>query len=235
MDKNDPQGDKQQTDGEKAPESQNKTSYFVSIKERLKNIRPHEWFMILFTGVIAFSTTVYTFYARSQWQVMSSQQRLIQESNEHAYRAWLTAKNVKVKGFKTLVVPESDVSLSVVIENTGRSPAQNIQTASWTLVTPKKWVIPDEPSPVAKIGVIDLYVLGPGQTSEVPFRLKKRLSAKQAKAINVGRLILYYIANITFSDQFSDSRALRFCHRYEPAEGKNPAHIRPCTTHNDVR
>ena len=127
---------------------------------------------------------------------------------------------MKVRDLKTLVVPESDVSLSVVVENTGRSPAQNIQIASWTLFAGKNWIVPDEPSPVAKMGVSDLFVLGPGQTSEVPFRLKKYLSVEQAKAINARRFILYYIANITFTDQFSDSRRLRFCHQYAPAEGK---------------
>ena len=183
---------------------------------------PKKWFRwptyrcleIIFTGTVALFTIVLAGVSYKQWQAMERQSeamimsnRLLRESNEYANRAWLTVKHVRDA---PPIVAGSRAPLTAEIENTGRSPAQNIRVHAATAYVPLDWPIPER----APESEITSGVIGPGQTRSVDFGLKQSLSQADVDAINNGTRRIYWFADITYTYQFSPDRLLQFCFYY---------------------
>jgi len=127
------------------------------------------------------------------------------------------------------VAPGSHAEVDIDIENTGRSPAQKVEARTATAFVPRDWLIPDQPpSPVE----IDVGAIGPGQAQSVPFRKPDALTPTNIDALNAGTWRLYFFGNVTYSDQFSSDRELKFCLYYQPPTVTS---LGSCSTHNSVR
>lgn len=156
-------------------------------------------------------------------------------SNEWAYRAWLTVKDIRDA---PSVVVGSHAELVAQIENTGRSPAQNVQVNAITALAPRHWRIPER-APDVRNGEGNVTVIGPGQKRSVPFRMKAPLTPPDIDAIKNGKSRIYWFADVTYSDQFGSDRLLQFCFLYEPYEApvpqKSGISLPTCGSHESVK
>lgn len=139
--------------------------------------------------------------------------RLTRESNEGTLRAWLTVKELRAPAIE----PGQPTDFTVMLENSGRSPAlyivtsTNVQSFTWPLPTSFEYGYgPD----------IGSSVVGPGMSHGVGVRLRAFtaqelaiLSDEQSKEV----LVLYGIVN--YADQFSGNRGTMFCFAYKPWKG----------------
>jgi len=151
------------------------------------------------------------------------------DPNEVAYRAWLTVKGLNEP---FLAVPGGSAELNVVIENTGHSPAQRVQAALVTAVQLPNWT---PPNPLPETPDKNLSVIGPRQTMTVSFLRTAPFTPDEINAINNGSVVLFFVATVTFDDQFSKSRGLKFCLRYEPPkDGKPVKYMLPCRGYDAV-
>ncbi len=177
----------------------------------------------LFTAVIAVVTTAYAI-------VSYCQLRLFRESNEHAYRAWLTVK--KVSSAQPIVVG-SQAELWVEIENTGRSPAQSVRVTATTALQPRDWIIPGRLPDAEEQGV---GVIGPSQAHSTDFIKKRPLNPAEVNGVDSGVLRIFWIGTVTYADQFGGDRLLEFCYFYDPPKpGRTVVGFPACSTHNRVR
>jgi hypothetical protein len=91
------------------------------------------------------------------------------------------------------------------------------------------------PDPLPESPEKNLSVLGPGQTLSVSFLRKATFTLDEINAINNGSVVLFYVATVTFEDQFNKSRGLKFCLRYEPpTDGKPVKYMLPCRGYDAV-
>ena len=154
---------------------------------------------------------------------------LLGQSNEYANRAWLTVKQVRDA---PPIIAGSHTPLTAEIENTGRSPAQNVRVSGMTAYALLDWVIPNHvPVSNESIGVI-----GPGQIRSVDFMRKEPLSQVDVDAINNGTRRIYWLADVTYADQFGSDRLLQFCFFYvPPAKNKSVVSYPVCPAHESVK
>lgn len=176
-----------------------------------------------FTACVAVLTLAYV-------GISYFQLRALYQSNEGAQRAWHTVKGLHEP---FLAVVGGSAELNVDIENTGRSPAQRIVFSPVTAVQLLDWSPPDplptDPNQKA------VNVLGPSHSRSLAFERNARFTADEIDAINKGRAVLFYVAMVTYRDQFSDSRGLRFCLRYvPPADGKPVTYMLACSAYDAV-
>lgn len=191
---------------------------------------------IFFAGTVALFTVVLAVVSCEQWKVMELQGNamiqanvLLGQSNEHANRAWLTIKAVRDA---PPIFIGSHASLTADIENTGRSPAQNVRVNGMTAYALLDWVIPGHiPETAESIGVI-----GPGQIRSVDFKRNDPLSKLDVEAINNGTRRIYWIADVTYADQFGSDRLLQFCFFYVPPDkNKSVVSYPVCPSHESVK
>lgn len=182
------------------------------------------------SAIAATAAATFSFFALIAYTVVSSSQlTLTRNSNEAAYRAWLTVKQVRDA---PPIVVGSLAPLTAEIENTGRSPASNVQVVATTAYAPLDWSIPDRaPGSSVKSGVI-----GPGQIRSVTFSLKAALTQADVDAINSGKQRVYWFADVAYEDQFSTDRLLKFCFFYTPPpKGLSVVSYPVCPSHEFVK
>jgi hypothetical protein len=131
----------------------------------------------------------------------------------------------------------SVAAFPIIIENTGRSPAQDVRVVAHTSVRSPDWAIPDH-LPEAPDGTreLSISVIGPAQTQTMPFRRQAPLTEEQVGGIKQGVVVLYFVADVIYRDQFNQSRELKFCFFYPRSiEGDTITGLRTCRLHNSVR
>ncbi|MEP6935912.1 MAG: hypothetical protein ABI988_18560 [Nitrospirota bacterium] len=122
----------------------------------------------------------------------------------------------------------------IIYENTGRSPAQHIEFSPMTAVQLPSWAPPD-PVPTDPTQQKTIGVVGPGQKQTLYFGRKAPFTAEEIDAINHGRAVLFYVGQVRYEDQFSKSRGLQFCLRYEPPKDEKPVnYMLPCSSYDKV-
>jgi hypothetical protein len=149
--------------------------------------------------------------------------------HEHAYRAWLTVRGMD--GPLHLKADEP-IRFGMVVQNTGRSPAQAIRVATRLAAIDAK-----EPIPVKGIKApTGNSVLGPGQTLTVPFESDFDLTQVGLQGLRNRSAKLYFLATLTYSDLFAGGKELRFCFFYDPPAKIGPVtHLGTCAEHNNVK
>jgi len=165
--------------------------------------------------------------------VSIAQQGLTRESNEHAYRAWLTVKDLSKDAERPdAVIAGSGKAMEIIVENTGRSPAQSVHVSGGIAVKPRNWAVPDQrPPPVTGRSI---SVIGANQTEAIPLG-HRPLSAKEIHELKSGAAILFLFGWLKYADQFSSSRETRFCLYYDPTDTRQPAAVQNCRHHNSVQ
>jgi len=98
--------------------------------------------------------------------------------------------------------------MGVEIENTGRSPARSVRAISTSALRPADWTVVDDTTVSGEEG---LGVIGPGQVRTLNFETSFPLTQELINDFAARRKRLFFFSRVTFSDQFSDDRALRFC------------------------
>lgn len=136
------------------------------------------------------------------------------ESDEIAQRAWVGIVSIG----PIVIVPNKQLSLSITISNTGRSPAFNVASFSVNNILdrhitsetklPLKGPIP----PVQSSTSLGANETRTGTHAISPF------SAEQVDAVKNGTAIWYHFGWITYQDTFSVDRKTDFCYFYEPAK-----------------
>jgi len=195
----------------------------TSTGENAGGQRWQKWAAIATVGILAINVVAaITYVFVSTWQF-----GLTRESNEHAYRAWLTARGYTDK--PPIVAPGGIPEIYVTIENTGRSPAQKIQARAAVTLQLPGWIVPERfPEPTDNKS---LTVVGPGQPQPIHFKKQNALTPQEADGINKGMYVLYFAAQVTYADQFRENRDLRFCYFYDPKSQS----LSICNQHNSVR
>lgn len=184
--------------------------------------------MVYFTAVIAFATVVQAFTTCSQWQAMK-------QSNELGYRAWLSVK--KPQGSISRPIRTNDViDIGFYVWNTGSSPAQQATATTTVCTFPASYNIPERLRDTSCKSVLpNLGPLGKDDDVFIPFK-SLPLPTDIADELAKGTQFMYFIAEISYSDQFSSSRELNFCfflNMKDPNSGTKG--FAPCATHNSMR
>jgi hypothetical protein len=132
--------------------------------------------------------------------------------------------------------PGSRAEIELPLENTGRSPAEDMRVWASMAIENASWLPTDgiltDPTERA------VTVIGPGQIRGLPLKLGGQLNPETVAGISKGTVRVYYFGRVTYRDRFDtslNSRDLRFCLYYQPATGNLPANLTFCTTYNSVR
>jgi hypothetical protein len=118
MDPINPDQKKNEADKENDTSADQKTpTRWARFKERVKIISLFEWLMLIFTAVIATSTSIYTCYSAGQWRIMRDQLHLSQ-------RPWVGIREpIIIDKPLTFDSQGALIIIRVEMENAGTSPA----------------------------------------------------------------------------------------------------------------
>lgn len=138
------QADKRQS----GPSNQKEISRRTRLRERLRNITLSDALMVIFTGVIARSTIVYTLYAKRQWQVMGEQLNEVRKGSDDTKMLAESAKR-QAGNTEKLALSAAEQSKAAQINANAATDAakaanKSAEIASKTLVASERaWVLFD--------------------------------------------------------------------------------------------
>lgn len=166
-----------------------------------------------FQIVLVLTTIVYTFFSYHQWQSMRSELQETRLTREIENRAYLNVKYPKMN--KELTTGEQPIA-TVVIFNTGNTPAQNVTMttliegvdASKPEPDPRKIVPPANPR---SVGVIQREVDISTEVSSSTV-----LTDELIHRVNQGQLRLYVWGLVKYEDMFGKPHRAGFCAVLKP-------------------
>lgn len=261
MDEINSQDDQQQANSNSAPVAETRPNYENDARSHCitpqtksdpsTKSRFGEIIMIVATIVIAISTTIYTIYARRQWQVMSTTlsemkssgsetktqiDRMITETNRIAdsmsktvqhskkaldstienshleQRAWIGPTLVLpaeyTEGGKKIYIKEGHpINCGVVITNSGKTPALNVQHSIAVQALKRG----EKPLLKETTGQRDISVLQPGTTLTIHYPPIIGVSKANVAALSSGQDILFMYGIIRYDDIFKKTHLTKFC------------------------
>lgn len=183
------------------------------------------WLMVIFTGVIAAVTIVYSYFAYGQWTAMEKTLHESVKTREVENRAYVEIQGISAD---QLIANGEDVALEIVLENTGKTPARHVRN---TFLLAE--FFDSEPSDVLcqEIGggerrcefnvgnKLHKYKLGyePFEASLPPgnnypmHKTFNKPSAEDLPAIQRNELRLYVLGIFEYDDVFGIHRKTPFC------------------------
>jgi hypothetical protein len=140
---------------------------------------------------------------------------------------------VRAKGIDFSLEPNKPASVTVIVENAGRTTAKN--TTILTNLALRDAPFPDHPSgpppdmPLgSEITPVDLTA---GDSRSTTIQTPRVLSEAEVKGVKDGVLYLYSYGHIEYSDAFSQKRRTTFCVQYNKDDQSKP-HL--CPSYNNV-
>jgi hypothetical protein len=138
----------------------------------------------------------------------ASSLNMVKSSLEVSERARLGIEGVTAYAW----VPDTKASVTVMIRNSGHSPASNVIAVIQAQARPSS-LPPLEPLGDPK-GRKSRSVIPPGSTQSVTL-VMPTLTAVQIAALRKGELILYVVGKVLYEDDFGHHHAVRFCSFHE--------------------
>ncbi len=192
---------------------------FPAIDRKPKSYCPSKNTLITwFTGVVAVAAILQAIVTCKQWSVMD-------ETMKRAERAWLTIFQYKVDLPKIGDAP-SDVA---EIQNTGRSPARDIRLKHGIYLWEN---LPD--GPIDSVNIMEdesRNLLGPSIHTGVGARGTHVIDDARMTYLKNGKLRIYSIGTITYTDIFSETHRTDFC---SVVANVDTGDTKPCPKWNDA-
>lgn len=172
--------------------------------------------MVIFTGVIAAVTVVYSYFSYGQWQATNKQAQLMSQSIEESKktrevenRAYLNISEIK---FDNTLRSRKPIEAILFIKNTGKTPARKATATfvkAWFFFNPK--LATDATIPAGNIRYIQTHVVVPPD-SAFPLRLTIMPvdDATFAQVLKTNQM-LYIWGELAYEDVFGNAWKEPFC------------------------
>jgi hypothetical protein len=168
---------------------------------------PLTFLLTIFTGLLALFTGLQAY--------------TLGDATKISERAWVMLKSAQ---FSNIAVGQKP-SVSLIAENSGKSPATDFATSSGLVVLS---AVPPQGGPMPEVqprGLRSVGILGPGMSVISTTQLEHVLTADEIESVKNGHQFLYYFGMVRYRDIFGINRYTQFCFEANPENLNGPANV----------
>lgn len=173
------------------------------------------WITLTVDVLVFAAVAIYSFFAYQQWQAMREQIRIAQvqlESANQEQRAWLTVIGANLT--KPLVVGKRP-SVTLEIQNSGKTLAYDVQIAGGILITEERLSGKEGPyDDPARYANHDFSkgLLAPHAVAGSTHELEIELSQSDFEGLRNDKMFLYTAGTIVYKDTFKIPHKTAYCY-----------------------